>query len=200
MCYLARVYNPLYRNDLRYLSSTVYPNPDSIRRLVLLSNTMREIFSRILFFLLLASRSEFPVCLCLKCHWISRHLENFLLWITARNWNSVAAINTPSTWHARQGGANREPPHWFQRWNQFYSTVTLHILIYTRGQPPVWLSVETEEEGWRVVMGSSVIDPSQIREKVVKGIEIISNFVSKRMLVNFEKSRDREKYIIEFNY
>lgn len=110
MCYLARVYNPLYRNDLRYLSSTVYPNPDSIRRLVLLSNTMREIFSRILFFLLLASRSEFPVSLCLKCHWISRHLENFLLWITARNWNSVAAINTPSTWHARQGGANREPP------------------------------------------------------------------------------------------
>lgn len=24
-----------------------------------------------------------------------------------------AAINTPSTWHARQGGADREPPHWF---------------------------------------------------------------------------------------
>lgn len=181
--------NPLYRYEtLRYLSSTVYLKPDSKR--------MREIFYIIFFFFLfLISRSEYLVSIELVPTSRISYSESRLVT------GIPAAINTPSTWHARQGGADREPPHWFQRWNQFYSTVTLHILIYTRGQPPVWLSAETEEEGWRVVMGSSGTDPRQIWSRKESSIiffetnarQFLSNFRIEYLVHN-----DREKYIVEF--
>lgn len=181
--------DPLYRYEtLRYLSSTVYLKPDSKR--------MREIFYIIFFFFLfLISRSEYLVSIELVPTSRISYSESRLVT------GIPAAINTPSTWHARQGGADREPPHWFQRWNQFYSTVTLHILIYTRGQPPVWLSVETEEEGWRVVMGSSGTDPRQIWSRKESSViffetnarQFLSNFRIEYLVHN-----DREKYIVEF--
>lgn len=181
--------NPLYRYEtLRYLSSTVYLKPDSKR--------MREIFYIIFFFFLfLISRSECLVSIELVPTSRISYSESRLVT------GIPAAINTPSTWHARQGGADREPPHWFQRWNQFYSTVTLHILIYTRGQPPVWLSAETEEEGWRVVMGSSGTDPRQIWSRKESSViffetnarQFLSNFRIEYLVHN-----DREKYIVEF--
>lgn len=181
--------DPLYRYEtLRYLSSTVYLKPDSKR--------MREIFYIIFFFFLfLISRSECLVSIELVPTSRISYSESRLVT------GIPAAINTPSTWHARQGGADREPPHWFQRWNQFYSTVTLHILIYTRGQPPVWLSAETEEEGWRVVMGSSGTDPRQIWSRKESSViffetnarQFLSNFRIEYLVHN-----DREKYIVEF--
>lgn len=181
--------DPLYRYEtLRYLSSTVYMKPDSKR--------MREIFYIIFFFFLfLISRSEYLVSIELVPTSRISYSESRLVT------GIPAAINTPSTWHARQGGADREPPHWFQRWNQFYSTVTLHILIYTRGQPPVWLSAETEEEGWRVVMGSSGTDPRQIWSRKESSViffetnarQFLSNFRIEYLVHN-----DREKYIVEF--
>lgn len=180
--------DPLYRYEtLRYLSSTVYLKPDSKR--------MREIFYIIFFFLFLISRSECLVSIELVPTSRISYSESRLVT------GIPAAINTPSTWHARQGGADREPPHWFQRWNQFYSTVTLHILIYTRGQPPVWLSAETEEEGWRVVMGSSGTDPRQIWSRKESSViffetnarQFLSNFRIEYLVHN-----DREKYIVEF--